>query len=550
MRFLNLTAQLSLFTLASTRIIPPYTTCANETTFPLLLEASLDDLAAGLESQHFTSVDLVKAYSARILGVNSTFHVVTELNPDALSIAAYADDLRKNGTILGPLHGIPILIKNNIATDDAMNNTAGSFALRGAKQGESTIAAKLRKAGAVILGKTNLSQWANFRSDNSTNGWSAYGGQTEGVYYPQQDPSGSSSGSGVASALGLALGALGTETSGSILSPADVSNLVGIKPSVGLTSRHLVIPISEHQDTVGPMTRTVKDAAYILQAIAGPDPSDNYTSAIPNNGTIPDYVSACKLDALQGVRIGVARNVLEIYSDYLDAPVVEAFNQAVAEIESLGATIVDANFTGFEAYQSDSNGTLVLNADFLVNLKSYFSELTYNPNNITDLAQLTSFTHAFPAESYPDRDTGAWDGPNGALTQGWDNTDPRFWQAYQANLFYGAEGGILGALARTNTSAVLLPTQVSPGIPAIVGSPVITVPMGFYPPNWTVTRNRRGSLVESGPGVPFGLSFMGDMWSERELVGFAYAYEQISMHRKEGKPYLLPGFELADVVEK
>ena len=163
MRFLNLTAQLSLFSLASTRLVPPYATCANETTFPLLLEATLDDLAAGLENHHFTSVDLVKAYSARILGVNSTFHAVTELNPDALSIAANADDLRKNGTILGPLHGIPILIKNNIATDDAMNNTAGSFALLGAKQGESTIAAKLRKAGAVILGKTNLSQWANFR---------------------------------------------------------------------------------------------------------------------------------------------------------------------------------------------------------------------------------------------------------------------------------------------------------------------------------------------------------------------------------------------------
>jgi amidase len=548
MRFLNLTAQLSLFTLASTRFTPYATTCANDTSFPSLSEATLDELVAGLESKHFTSADLVKAYSARILEVNSTLHVVTELNPDALSIACHADELRKNGTILGPLHGIPILIKNNIATDDAMNNTAGSFALLGAKQGESTIAAKLRKAGAVILGKTNLSQWANFRSDNSTNGWSAYGGQTEGVYYPQQDPSGSSSGSGVSSALGLAWASLGTETSGSILSPADVSNLVGIKPSVGLTSRHLVIPISEHQDTVGPMARTVKDAAYLLQAIAGPDPSDNYTSAIPNNGSIPDYVSACKPDALQGVRIGVARNVLDIYSAYLDAPVLQAFDQAVSQIESLGATIVEANFTGFEAYQNDTNSTLVLNADFLVNLKTYFDSLTYNPKNITDLAQLTSFTHAFPAEAYPNRDTGVWDGPNGALTQGWNNTDPRFWQAYQANLYYGGEGGVLGALKRSNTSAILLPTQVSPGIPALVGSPVITVPMGFYPADWNVTRNSRGSLVESGPGVPFGLSFMGDLWAERELVGFAFAYEGVSGHRAEGKPYLVPGVELGDVV--
>lgn len=245
MQLFTFAAALSSISLASALIVPPYaTTSINHTSFPLLLEVTLDDLVAGLESDLFTSADLVRAYSARILEVNSTLHVVTELNPDALAVATHADELRKNGTVLGPLHGIPILIKNNIATGDAMNNTAGSFALLGAKQGDSTIAAKLRKAGAIILGKTNLSQWANFRSNNSTNGWSAYGGQTKGAYYPEQDPSGSSSGSGVASSIGLALGALGTETSGSILSPADVSNLVGIKPSVGLTSRHLVIPVS------------------------------------------------------------------------------------------------------------------------------------------------------------------------------------------------------------------------------------------------------------------------------------------------------------------
>jgi len=245
MQLFTFAAVLSSISLAFALVVAPYaTTSVNHTSFPLLLEATLEDLTAGLESNLFTSVDLVKAYSLRILEVNSTLHVVTELNPDALAIATHADELRTNGTILGPLHGIPILIKNNIATGDAMNNTAGSFALLGAKQGDSTIAAKLRKAGAIILGKTNLSQWANFRSNNSTNGWSAYGGQATAAYYPEQDPSGSSSGSGVASSIGLALGALGTETSGSILSPADVSNLVGIKPSVGLTSRHLVIPVS------------------------------------------------------------------------------------------------------------------------------------------------------------------------------------------------------------------------------------------------------------------------------------------------------------------
>lgn len=173
---------------------------------------TLEDLVDGLESGLFTSVDLVNAYEARINEVNSTLHMVTELNPDALSIAAGLDAMRANGTVLGPLHGIPILIKNNIATADKMNNTAGSFSLLGAKvPRDSTMAAKLRKAGAIILGKTNLSQWANYRSDNSTNGWSAYGGQTEGAYYPKQDPSGSSSGSGVSSSIGLALAALGSE---------------------------------------------------------------------------------------------------------------------------------------------------------------------------------------------------------------------------------------------------------------------------------------------------------------------------------------------------
>lgn len=390
-----------------------------------------------------------------------------------------------------------------------------------------------------------MSQWANYRSNNSTNGWSAYGGQTQGAYFPLQDPSGSSSGSGVSSSIGLALATLGTETSGSILSPADVNNLVGIKPTVGLTSRYLVVPISEHQDTVGPLARTVKDAAYILQAIAGVDSHDNYTSAIPNNGTLPDYVAACDYSAFAGARIGVARNVVEIWANYTDPPVIAAFETAIAEIEKAGATIVDANFTAFEAWQSDGNETLVLNADFLVNLATYFAELTYNPYNITNLAQERAFTHSFGQEDWPDRDTGVWDL---ALNQTWNNTSPLFWPAYQANLYYGGEGGILGALSRNNVSAVLLPTQLSPSIPALVGSPVVSVPMGFYPANWTVTYNARKTLVETGPNVPFGLSFMGAKFSEAELIGFAYAYEQRTMHRNDVQPYIVPNIELADVV--
>ena len=545
------TAALSgTLSLVSARVVP---SCSGDIIkgqqFPSLIDVTLEELNTGLESGLFTSVDLVTAYMDRINEVNSTLHMVTELNPDALSIAAEADSMRGNGTLLSPLHGIPIMIKNNIATDDAMNNTAGSFSLVGAKvPRDSTMAAKLRKAGAILLGKTNLSQWANYRSDNSSNGWSAYGGQTYAAYYPGQDPSGSSSGSGVASSLGLALGTLGTETSGSILSPSNNNNLVGIKPTVGLTSRYLVIPISEHQDTVGPMTRTVKDAAYMLQAIAGPDQYDNYTSAIPwtnDTASTPDYVAACDYNSLAGTRIGVARNVLEIYRDYLDQPVFDSFETAVSQIEAAGATIVDANFTAFEAYQSYENSSLVMQADFLVGLANYFSQLTYNPYGLENLAEERNWTQSFPAEDYPDRDTAVWDD---ALALGWNNTSPDFWPVYQQNLYFGGEGGILGALERNNVSAVLLPTQISAGIPALVGSPVVTVPMGFYPANWTVTMNRRGNLVSRSPHFPFGLSFMGAKWSEADLIGFAYAYEQRTMHRNDVQPYIVPNIELSDVV--
>jgi amidase len=219
---------------------------------PDLFTATIDEIQDGFECGVFSSVQLTMAYIARITEVNSILNVVLEINPDALAIAADLDAQRAAGNVIGPLHGIPILIKDNIATMDKMNNTAGSFSLLHATvPADSTMAANLRKAGAIILGKTNLSQWANYRSSNSTNGWTSRGGQTFGAYYPREDPSGSSSGSAVSSSIGLAMACLGTETSGSIISPSSRNNLVGIKPTVGLTSRYLVIPISSTQDTVG-----------------------------------------------------------------------------------------------------------------------------------------------------------------------------------------------------------------------------------------------------------------------------------------------------------
>ncbi|KAL8994009.1 MAG: hypothetical protein Q9169_005908 [Polycauliona sp. 2 TL-2023] len=495
--------------------------------YPTLINATTKELETGLEQGLFTSCDLVKAYVARIAEVNSTLRAVTETNPDALSIAAQLDAERANGTTRGPLHGMPILIKGATLPQD------------------SAIAAKLRKAGVIILGKTNLSQWANFRSNNSTNGWSAYGGQTTGAYYPQQDPSGSSSGSGVASSIGLALATLGSETSGSILSPSQLNNLVGIKPSVGLTSRALVVPISERQDTVGPMARSVKDAAYLLQAIAGKDPDDNYTLAQPFENP-PDYVGACNYSSLRGKRIGIPRNVIR--SRQGNGPVLSAFDSAVGILRRAGATIVDANITEFALDRSrNSNASsIVLDADFISDLPSkYLSRLVTNPNNVQDLVDVRNFTQTFPLEEYPDRDTATW---NEALDLGFNNTSPQFWAAYQENLEIGGRQGFLGVLANYSLDALILPTDYSAGLPARVGTPVITVPLGKSPANTTVVYNERGTLVESAPNIPFGLSFIGPAWSETDLIGFAYAYEQRTMVRDQIHTYIVPQFELADIV--
>jgi amidase len=448
-----------------------------------------------------------------------------------------------------PLHGLPILIKNNIATADEMNNTAGSWSLVGAQvPRDATVASKLRTAGAILLGKANLSQWANYRSYNSSNGWSAYGGQTYGAYFPGQDPSGSSSGSGVSASLGLAFGALGTETDGSILSPSEINNIVGMKPTVGLTSRSLVIPISEHQDSVGPMARTVKDVAYILQAIVGPDPYDNYTSAIPwanSSNSTPDYVAACKLDALAGKRIGVPRNAFSAWIDQ-STPVSEAFESALTVLREAGAVIVDnTNYTAWEEYANSTAESTVLSADFSPNLAAYLSQLTFNPHDVNNLADVTNFTQHFPAEEYPSRDTKIFDA---ALSLNFTNTSPEFWAAYQANLYFGGEGGLLGALTTHNLDAVVVPSFRASSISAIIGAPIITVPLGALPSNTTVEPDNRGGLNATGPNAPFGLSFAGKHWSEAELIGFAYAFEQRTNVRRKVKPYIEPRTELVDVV--
>ncbi|KAF8861026.1 amidase [Acephala macrosclerotiorum] len=516
--------------------------------YPSLTDATIDTLTEGLQSKKFTSVDLVKAYLARIAEVNNSFHAVTEVNPDALAIAAELDQERSAGSIRGSLHGIPILIKDNIATDDKMNNTAGSWALLGAKvPRDATVALKLRAAGAILLGKSSLSQWGNSRSFNPSNGWSALGGQVYGPYVPHQDPGGSSSGSAVASTLGLALGCLGTETDGSITGPSSSNNVVGIKPTVGLTSRYLVIPISEHEDTVGPIARTVKDAAHILQAISGVDSHDNYTFAIPDD-IIPDYIAACRYSALSGSRIGVPRNVISLNSDADNTigPEIDAFERALDVLRAAGAIVVEhTNFTAAIQYFNSNLPQIIQNADLVINLQTYLESLIYNPRNITSLVQLRDFTRSFPLEGYPTRDTGNWD----QALENWNNTDPRFWPAYQQNFDYGGDGGLLGAIKRYNLDAVVLPADFAAGWASIVGAPIVTLPLGAYPVGTPVVKTTLG-LVKSASNIPFGISFLGARFTEEKLIGLAYAFEQRTMVRDKVKPYIIPEFEIADVLRR
>ncbi|EHK19524.1 uncharacterized protein TRIVIDRAFT_213601 [Trichoderma virens Gv29-8] len=496
---------------------------------PSLLDATLDQLAEGLKSRQFTSVELTKAYLARIEQVNEAVHAVVETNPDALNIAKSLDEERASGSIRGPLHGIPVLIKNNIATHDKMDTTAGSQLLIGATvPRDALVAQKLREAGAIILGKTNMSQWANYRArDYSMNGWSSHGGQTLAAYHINQCPSGSSSGSGVAADLGLAWAALGTETDGSIVCPAERSGIVGIKPTVGLTSRALVIPISEHQDSVGPMARTVKDAAYLLQAIVGKDPHDKYTAEIPH---IPDYVAACK-DTLSGARIGVPWKAIEqsLEKDaHLDSE-VQVFRETLAILEAAGATIVEANYDSSIKDIRDAE-KVIMRADFFANVASYLAQLTSNPSDIHTLADIREQTQKHPLETYPQRDTGIWD--DILFEQKWDNTDPQFQQVYERLQELGGPGGLPGVLERHNLSAVVMPTSMAPMWAAVIGAPAITVPMGHH--SETEPVHEDGELVETGPGVPFGLSFLGAKWSEETLIGLAFGFEERTKVR--GRP--------------
>ena len=334
-----------------------------------LTEASIAELRAAMQSGAQTSGQLVEGYRRAIAAEDDAFNAIAFLNPEADGIAEALDRERAQGHLRGPLHGVPLLIKDNLNTADAMMTSAGSLALEGSiAPSDSHVARRLRRAGAILLGKTNLSEWANFRSTRSSSGWSSRGGQVRNAYALDRSPGGSSSGSAVAAARGFCAGAIGTETDGSIVGPAAMNAIVGIKPTVGLVSRAGIIPIASSQDTAGPMARTVADAALILTAIAGSDPADPATAEADARAA-PDYTAFLDSGALRGARIGVVRNYAGFHEN-VDA----VFDQALRALRDAGARLTE-DLELVPRSELRPHELIVLLSEFKVGLNAYFASL-------------------------------------------------------------------------------------------------------------------------------------------------------------------------------
>jgi len=491
--------------------------------FSQLEEATISQLQAAMSSGQLTAERLVELYLERIEAIDRhgpTLNSVIEINPDALEIARALDRERADSGARGPLHGIPVLIKDNIATDDRMQTTAGSLALLGARvPRDAFVARKLREAGAVILGKTNLSEWANFRGDASSSGWSGRGGQTRNPYVLDRTPCGSSSGSGAAIAANLAAAALGTETDGSILCPSAINALVGIKPTVGLTSRAGVVPISHSQDTVGPMTRTVADAAIMLGAIVGIDEHDVATAA--SDGLYhSDYTKFLDADGLRGARIGIAREHFFGYSAKADAIV----NAAIERMRELGAEIIDNTdiATAKQMRSSESEMTVLL-YEFKADLNAYLAGLLDSP--VRSLADVIAFNDAHEEQElrYFGHDLMVKAQATPSLE------DQVYLDALAENRRLAREEGIDAVMNEHKLDALVMPTTSpawcidhingdhhiggSAQPPALAGYPAITVPAGY--------------TFE----LPIGITFMGRAYSEPTLIKLAYAFEQATQAR-------------------
>lgn len=497
-----------------------------------LEEATIAQLQDWMASGRYTARRLAELYLRRIDQIDRNgpaLRSIIETNPEALAIADALDAERKAKGARGPLHGIPIVVKDNIDTADRMSTTAGSLALEGSRPSrDAFVVERLRAAGAVILAKTNLSEWANFRSTKSTSGWSGRGGQVKNPYALDRNPCGSSSGSGTAVAANLAAAAIGTETDGSIVCPSGAMGLVGLKPTVGLVSRSGIIPISHTQDTAGPMTRTVADAAVLLEAIAGVDPRDPATA--PSARRAAAYRKGLNAGALDGARIGVARQRYFGYSPAADR-VVEA---AIAAMKARGAVIVDpADIPG--ASTLDDCELDILLYEFKADLNRYLAGLGAQAR-VRTLEEVIRFNEREKAREMPffGQELFQRAQKKGPLTS------PAYRRALTACRTRSRALGIDAVMTRLRLDALVAPTGspawvtdlvngdhfigASSTPAAVAGYPSITVPAGDV------------------HGLPVGMSFIGRAWSESKLLNLAYAYEQATRHRRA--PRFLPTADL------
>jgi amidase len=488
-----------------------------------LEELSLGDIQKGFQSGQFTAQSLTEAYLARISAIDRhgpAINAVIELNPDALKISAELDRERQTRGPRGPLHGVPVLVKDNIDTRN-MSTTAGSLALLGAPAPKDAfIVARLRAAGAVLLGKTNLSEWANFRGDHSTSGWSGRGGQTKNPYALNRNPSGSSSGPGAAAAASLCAVAVGTETDGSIVSPSSINGLVGIKPTVGLVSRSGIIPISASQDTAGPMARTLRDAVFLLNVLAATDSADPATASAPK--TRPDYTQSLDPNGLRGARLGIVRR-----SFGFNAAVDKLMEQSIAAMKSAGAEIIDPVEIPPDGKISEPENEVLL-YEFKAGLNAYLKArgrtetlaglIAFNEKNRT--RELDHFGQELFLKAEK----------KGPLT------DAVYRKARAECIRLTRTEGIDAACSKNRLQALIAPTSCVAWLtdyingdsgnggcstpPAVAGYPHITVPAG---------------LVH---GLPAGISFFGPAWSEPALIKVAYAFEQATKARR--KPTFAP----------
>ncbi len=511
----------------TTPVAPLASPATTRPSAPAILEMAISDLSAAMAAGRTSAVELVDAYLARIEAIDQhgpELRAVVEVNPEARTIAEALDRERKERGVRGPLHGIPIVLKENVGTADQMETTAGSLALIGARpKKDAHVAARLRAAGAVILGKTNLSEWANFRSTRSTSGWSGRGGQTKNAYVLDRTPCGSSAGSGTAVAASLAAGAVGTETDGSIVCPSAMSALVGMKPTIGLVSRQGIIPIAPSQDTAGPMTRTVRDAALLLNVLADEDPSDPRTAESKGKRAL-DYTKTLNEEGLRGARIGVARKAFPGHPE-----VVANIERAIAVMKERGAIIVDPAEVPKGGSFDDKELELLL-FEFKASMEAYLVDLG-SATKLRTLQDLIAWNEANKEREMPlfGQELFVRAAAKGPLTS-------EVYVKLKADIQRRAKAGIDSALAKDHLDALIAPscgppwiidvvngdsfTGSSTTLPAVAGYPNVTVPSGFV-----------GEL-------PIGISFFGAAYSEPVLLRLAYAYEQASHARKP--PRFLP----------